>query len=192
MTDRIGASTIIADEDLARVTGGSLGMPGPGGIDMTNMDLESILALVKQQRQDQADASLHNQMSQIEQRNTTLTQMNGTLQELGNLEGLLDQQGSLSTDTVVHHLGAETTLGALAADLGLDRERVDDGSIDAEDMDMITDLLHDRIDSTTAAQEMDMAALQTMLDKRDDAAALMASFMEKMQNTRDAILGNIS
>ncbi|WP_372006482.1 hypothetical protein P7L68_15240 [Tistrella mobilis] len=191
MVNDIKPSTIVTDEDLAQVTGGSSGTPGIGFMDATNMDLDQILALVQQQRQDQLDSSVQQQMDAIEQRNTQLTQMNGTLQELSGLDETLDRQGPLSTDTLVHHLGQETTLGALAADLGLDQERIDDGSIDASDMDAITGLLQDRIGDVTAVQTMEMAALQAMNEKRAEAMALMQQFIDRMQNTANNIIGNM-
>ena len=155
------------------------------------MDVNQILAMVQQERQGQLDTSLQQQMDGIQERNTQLAQMNGTLQELDGLGDVLEDQGPLSTDTLVHHMGQETTLGALAADLGLDQERIDDGSIDSADMDAITGLLQDRITTVTAAQDMEMAALQAMTDKRNEAIALMQQFMNSMQNNFNNIIGNM-
>ena len=191
MVNDIRPSTIVTDEDLAKVTGGSSGGLNFASMDLATMDISQILAMVQQERQGQLDTGLQQQMNAIEQRNTQLAQMNGTLQELGNLGDTLGSQGPLSTDTLVHHMGQETTLGALAADLGLDRERIDDGSIDSDDMDTITGLLQDRITTITAVQDMEMTALQAMNDKRAEAMALMQQFMDRMQNNFNNIIGNM-
>ncbi|WP_372020643.1 hypothetical protein [Tistrella mobilis] len=191
MTQESKPSTIVTDEDLAKVTGGLSGGLNFNSMDLATMDVNQILAMVQQERQGQLDTSLQQQMDGIQERNTQLAQMNGTLQELDGLGDMLEDQGPLSTDTLVHHMGQETTLGALAADLGLDQERIDDGSIDSADMDAITGLLQDRITTVTAAQDMEMAALQAMTDKRNEAIALMQQFMNSMQNNFNNIIGNM-
>lgn len=176
----------ITEEDLAKVMGGTGGI---SSVDLSGMDLETALMMVQQQRSALLDGQLQSQVEVVQQRNETISHMNSTLGELRALAP--EDNQPLSNSTLVHHLGEETTLGELAATLGLPQDRINDGSIDKQDMEMMTDRLKGQIDAATNSQQMDMLRLQSLSNKRNEAFELMTDFVKKMQDSRSSIIGNM-
>lgn len=186
-----------------------------GQIDISSMDLESIMMAVQMQRTNLLEGQLKEQISSVQAKNDQISKLNMALGELNALaacfpsdakasdginqfiqadgykrEGIINlslQQAGVRPFSEEHGLwsgnghtsnhefyqgglGQATTKGQL------------DGAIQK---------LKSNIDSLSNTQQMDMLRLQSLSSKRNEAFEIATNFIKKMQDGRNAIIGNM-
>lgn len=160
-------------------TSNAVGLNGMTNIQISNMDLESALLAVQQQRASLLENQLKNQIDSVQQRNNEIAQLNSSLNKLTELRYQLKNGKVTLPADLTQTL---TTMGFSVPASGI----VTQGEIDG-----LIFNVKSKIDSVGNMQQMDMLRLQSMSNKRNEAFDVMTNFIKKMQDSRSQIIGNM-
>jgi hypothetical protein len=161
---------------------------------LDSMDLETALLAVQQQRAQLLDAQLAGQLADIQNGNRQIARLNDLLASLdGTLARFpmdaragarLDSTGGAATyaDPVGRVRAAESAAG-LTLELPQDAAAWTKGQIQTS-----VETVKARIDQLGNSQQLDMLRLQSLTNKRNEAFAVMAEFVRKMQQSRSGII----
>lgn len=160
-------------------TSNMIGFPGIISADFQSMDLDTAIMLVKQQRAKQLEQQLQSQLTDVQGRNQQIAEFNMLLSTLN---------ASL----------AQPVNGAYTLDDGTTKKLSDLGHLLAkkasysyQELSHLIGTLRQSIDELNASQQIDMLRLQSMTGKRNEAFDLMTNFVNKMQDGRSWIIGNM-
>lgn len=169
-----------AYQSVKQAVGGSATNNSIGQIDITGMDIESALMMVQQQRAQQLDVQLNEQIQAVQKRNETIARWNQLSADLN----------SVLTGAAVD--GKFTISGDLASKLNA--EGLGDASkteYTADELSQAIQQIRSKMDSESNSQQMDMLRLQSMTNKRNEAFDVMSNFIKKMEDSRSSIIGNM-
>jgi branched-chain amino acid transport system substrate-binding protein len=193
---RTGASRATAPPAAERSTVPMLGTAGVSAITLGSMDLETALMAVQQQRTQLLDSQLAAQIADVQRRNEQIAKLNEVLGALNvvltyfppdaTATARLDGSGAAGAyaESVARARSAETAAG-LKLDLPQDGGAWTRGQLDAA-----IQTVKAAIDQAGNVQQLDMLRLQALTNKRNEAFAVLAAFLEKMRQTNAAILNN--
>ncbi|NPD14919.1 hypothetical protein HOY34_06815 [Xinfangfangia sp. D13-10-4-6] len=185
----------LSDAELETVVGGASVSAGAStqvllAANFGDMDLEAALLAVQEQRAGLLNAQLQNQLTEVRNLNKQIETLNNGLGALGALNAALDQ---LPADGALSLADAKEAISALEGVLGegqaLDSDQ--DGLITKDEVDSLIVSVRATIDSLSNAQQMDMLRLQELNSKRNQAFEMMTAFIQKMQDSRASIIGNM-
>lgn len=164
--------------------------PSPSSaIDLQAMDIETMLRMVQEQRVRLLDSQLAEQIAVVRARNEQIGKLNAALGALSRA------RGAWPTDA-----GPAVTMGSAAPDAvsAIEESYTQAGFAVVEprawvraDLDAEIGRLKAMVDATSNSQQMDMLRLQALTNKRNEAFEVMTSFIKKMQESRNSIIGNM-
>lgn len=176
------ASTALSDDDLAAVTGGK-GTLGSGSLpslpDGTN--LEEMMKAVQQERQAKLEEQINSKRAEVQADSQTIRDLDQGLSVLRTAEKGLEGQGP----------DAQVSLKSLAADwgnrsveeftkaLGLPADAVQDGRLGKEELQSAITGVKTQIDAAGTEQQLDMALLHSLMNKRNQAADSINDLLSK-------------
>ncbi|MNO22616.1 hypothetical protein D3C76_123990 [compost metagenome] len=156
------------------------GVGGMTQVNIQNMDLETAMMAVQENRTKLLEGQLKDQIASVQAQNERISQLNQLLgvinEELGKLPSgaeanaavkLADDKGAMFT---AMGMAIPQTKGELESLLGQ---------------------IKSQIDSASNSQQMDMLRLQSLTNKRNEAFDVMTDFVKKMQDSRSSIIGNM-
>lgn len=159
---------------------GSVDMSGMTQVNIQGMDLEAAMMAVQSSRASMLEDQLKDQIASVQAKNETISKLNQLLgvinEELAKLPSgaeanaavkLADDKGAMFT---AMSMAIPQTKGQLENLLGQ---------------------IKSQIDSASNSQQMDMLRLQSLTNKRNEAFDTMTNFIEKMQDSRSSVIGNM-
>lgn len=155
----------------------------------SDMDIETMMMMVQTQRANNLDAQLASQIEEVKMRNEQLNLLNLFRSQLVSLETSLDN--IRSTDPIPETFVSEIT------EIQTKYEELFLKKLPNENIRLkrhVNELIHqvnEKIDNLNSSAQLDLMRLQQLSNKRNEAFEQMASFMDKMQRTRDDILRNM-
>ncbi|MEI2417689.1 hypothetical protein V8Z80_16050 [Orrella sp. JC864] len=171
------------------------GSGGIAGIDLAGMDLQTALLAVQSERTRLLDTQLKDQIEAVQRRNESIAMLNEVGTALNALRAQFasgSQPQDRLPDTAENRQGL-ANLAELAGKASLN-PLFPPGSGDVPtraDVDSAVTRVKSLIDSNANSQQMDMLRLQSMNNKRNEAFDVMTNFIQKMQESRASIIGNM-
>ncbi|HEX7749928.1 MAG TPA: hypothetical protein VF445_14385 [Bordetella sp.] len=161
-----------------------------GGLDLSNMDIETAMMAVQSQRTQLLDTQLASQIKDVQGRNDAIAQLNSTLGDVTALQGKLEtKDGNTKLPD-----NDETRKMVAAAKDALNKSGLDASTFDLTTkggLDSAVTKIKGAIDGQSNSQQMDMLRLQSLSNKRNEAFDVMTNFVKKMQDSRSSIIGNM-
>ncbi|MCC3375080.1 hypothetical protein [Cohnella sp. REN36] len=157
---------------------GGVGLGGISAVQLSSMDIETALAAVQSQRAQLVDQQLTQQLKDVQARNDEIAKLNLLLSELNLLRG--------GKSPYVLTADQQTRLNAAGV-----AANASNRSYDASQLDGFIQALKSKLDSLGNSQQMDMLRLQSLTNKRNEAFDIMTNFIQKMQDSRSSIIGNM-
>lgn len=157
---------------------GGVGLGGISAAQLSSMDIETALAAVQSQRAQLVDQQLAQQLKNVQARNDEIAKLNQLLSELNLLRGGRAPY-VLTTDQ-------QTRLNAAGVAANASNRSYDAGQLDG-----FINTLKSKLDGLSNSQQMDMLRLQSLTNKRNEAFDIMTNFIQKMQDSRSSIIGNM-
>jgi len=161
-----------------------------GGLDPSNMDIETAMMAVQSQRTQLLDTQLASQIKDVQGRNDAIAQLNSTLGDVTALQGKLEtKDGNTKLPD-----NDETRKMVAAAKDALNKSGLDASTFDLTTkggLDSAVTKIKGAIDGQSNSQQMDMLRLQSLSNKRNEAFDVMTNFVKKMQDSRSSIIGNM-
>ena len=161
-----------------------------GGLDLSNMDIETAMMAVQSQRTQLLDTQLASQIKDVQGRNDAIAQLNSTLGDVTALQGKLEtKDGNTKLPD-----NDETRKMVAAAKDALNKSGLDASTFDLTTkggLDSAVTKIKGAIDGQSNSQQMDMLRLQSLSNKRNEAFDVMTNFVKKMQDSRSSIVGNM-
>ena len=161
-----------------------------GGLDLSNMDIETAMMAVQSQRTQLLDTQLASQIKDVQGRNDTIANLNSALGDVTGLQGKLetkDGNTKLPDNDETKKMVADTKAALTKA--GLDPASFD--LTTKGGLDTAVTKIKGAIDAQSNSQQMDMLRLQSLSNKRNEAFDVMTNFVKKMQDSRSSIIGNM-
>jgi len=163
-------------------------------INLSGMDLESALMAVQSQRANLLESQLRDQIAAVQARNDQIGKLNTTLNSLQALLAIFSSPNQksipLTAGSNIDKLFQKLKVDAQAA--GVDIGSLLKGNIlNKADIEALQTGIKGQIDSASNSQQMDMLRLQGLSNKRNEAFDTMTNFIQKMQDSRSSIIGNM-
>ena len=168
-------------------------------MDLSAMDLETMMMMVQPNRANQLEAQLKDQIAEVQKRNELIKALNEVLGELNKIAATVpadakaadkvftDKNRATYTDAKLQEILDKARAIGIWSDVTLSTFKAfDKARLDAE-----IQRLKGQIDSQSNSQQMDMLRLQSLTNKRNEAFETMTNFIKKMQESRSAIIGNM-
>ena len=163
------------------------GAAGVGAVNFASMDIETMMMAVQTERVHLLEEQLVQQMTSVQNQNNQISLLN-TLQGELNAASALFKSDAKSDDTI--KTPESLTKAFTAAGLEVPKEFAGD-KIKKSDVETYSQKTKSQIDSLSNSQQMDMLRLQSLSNKRNEAFETMTNFMKKLQDGRNAIVGNM-
>ncbi|MFC7551724.1 hypothetical protein ACFQU7_04545 [Pseudoroseomonas wenyumeiae] len=188
--------TQLSEEDLNRVSGGQgIGSSSINPVNVQGMDLETVLMAVQSQRTQLLDTQLQEQIKAVSAKNDVIAHANGELGQLNMIAAMFGSDAKSDTtvalETKMSSGGQESTVGEILKSLSGGEDILKDGRVTKGEIDVLITHTKGHIDSLGNSQQMDMLRLQSMSNKRNEAFDVMTNFVQKMQESRSSIIGNM-
>ena len=189
----------LSDDELDTVTGGTGATPGIGATatSIQGMDLETMMMTVQSQRADALTTQLTDQIAGVQARNQQVSQLGGVLSTFNQTIATAPVGADASrrmTDGdgfVLNANGVRTSENLIDefARIGLDANKA--RNLNLGDLKSAVQTTQTSIDALTNSAQLDQLRLQSMANKRNEAFDLMTDFIQKMQDSRSSIVGNM-
>ncbi|SFA73110.1 hypothetical protein SAMN05216312_101173 [Cohnella sp. OV330] len=166
---------------------GSVG--GMTSININGMDLETAMMAVQSNRASGLEQQLKDQIAAVQAKNDQIAKLNQALASANRLLGMFG--GDAKADTPVP---SNATSGTIAAEL---QTALKNASLSNPlpstkgQLDGLIQTIKSQIDALANSQQMDMLRLQSLSNKRNEAFDTMSNFVQKMQESRSSIIGNM-
>lgn len=173
--------------------------PGTSPMDLSAIDLETMMMMVQSDRANLLEAQLKNQIAEVQKRNELIKALNEVLGELNKIAATVpggakaadkvftDKNLATFTDAKLQEIIDKARAIGIWGDVTLSTFKAfDKARLDAE-----IQRLKGQIDSQSNSQQMDMLRMQSLTNKRNEAFETMTQFIKKMQESRSAILNNM-
>jgi hypothetical protein len=165
-------------------------------IDFGVLDIDSIMMLVQTERARLLDSQIVQRTQQIKDRSNQITQLN-------QLQALV--RGSLATFSTGANPSDTTSVPAQAYDLltgykafnalsgagGGSITTSTAASMSKSDLEKLQEEIKAAIDSLNSTQQLEMTAMQSLTNKRNEAYETVTNFISKIQKTKDAVVSNM-
>ncbi|MDG0792115.1 hypothetical protein OMP38_15510 [Cohnella ginsengisoli] len=158
-------------------------------ININGMDLETAMMAVQSNRASALEQQLKDQIAAVQAKNDQIAKLNQALASANRLLGVFG--GDAKADTPVP---SNATSGAIAAELqtALKNASLSDPLPSAKgQLEGLIQKIKSQIDALANSQQMDMLRLQSLSNKRNEAFDTMSNFIQKMQDSRSSIIGNM-
>ena len=149
-----------------------------------NMDLETAMLTVQQERANLLDSQLRNQIKVLQDKNDRVAKLNDAYMAALKLQQQFSSNAT--ADTKIPDGTAKVALDVVMANTGFTTQLTNRGELDQ----LISNIKLE-IDSQSNSQQMDMLRLQSLSNKRNEAFDLMNNFMKKMLDSRNSVVGNM-
>lgn len=192
-----GAALATLRQAAERSTVPVLGTTDVSAITLGSVDLETALLAVQSERTRLLDAQLTAQIADVQRRNEQIAKLNDVLRQLqvvlthfpagAGSTARLDGTGAAGAyaESVALVRAAETAAG-LTLELPQDGGAWTRGQLDAA-----IQAVKGRIDDASNTMQLDMLRLQSLTNKRNEAFAVLAAFLEKMRRDKADVVGNL-
>lgn len=192
-----GAARATLRQAAERSTVPVLGTTDVSAITLGSVDLETALLAVQSERTRLLDAQLTAQIADVQRRNEQIAKLNDVLRQLQVVlthfpagaasTARLDGTGAAGAyaESVALVRAAETAAG-LTLELPQDGGAWTRGQLDAA-----IQAVKGRIDDASNTMQLDMLRLQSLTNKRNEAFAVLAAFLEKMRRDKADVVGNL-
>jgi hypothetical protein len=165
-------------------------------MDFGVLDIDSIMMLVQSERARLLDAQIIAKTQQVKDRSNQISQLN-QLQAMVRGALATFNTDAKPTDTVSVPSGAKDLIATYKAFNAL--SGAGGGSITTSvsttmskaDLEKIQEEIKAAIDSLNSTQQLEMTALQSLTNKRNEAYETITNFISKVQKTKDAVVGNL-
>lgn len=158
-------------------------------IDVSGMDLETALKAVQANRASLLEQQLKDQINAVQAKNDQIAKLNQALATANRLLGSFG--GDAKADTPMPSNAASNAIAAELQSALNNASLTDPLPTTKGQLDGLIQSIKGKIDSLANSQQMDMLRLQSLSNKRNEAFDVMSNFIQKMQDSRSSIVGNM-